>query len=81
MVYCARGESPGNRTKEQQVDLFADRTSTSRMWSNQLRLYFSSLAYVLLQTLRRAGTGGYRTGERNAELFGGNCSRSARKSG
>jgi hypothetical protein len=51
--YCARGECPENRIKEQQLDLFADRTSTGKMWSNQLRLYFSSIAYVLLQTLRR----------------------------
>ena len=58
-VYCARGECPENRIKEQQLDLFADRTSTGKMWSNQLRVYFSSIAYVLLQTLRRtvlAGT-------------------------
>jgi len=52
-IYCARGECPENRIKEQQLDLFADRTSTGKMWSNQLRLYFSSIAYVLLQTLRR----------------------------
>jgi Transposase DDE domain group 1 len=51
--YCARGDCPENRIKEQQLDLFADRTSTGKMWSNQLRLYFSSMAYVLLQTLRR----------------------------
>ena len=51
--YCARGDCPENRIKEQQLDLFADRTSTGKMWSNQLRLYFSSIAYVLLQTLRR----------------------------
>jgi hypothetical protein len=38
--YCARGECPENRIKEQQFDLFADRTSTGKMWSNQLRLYF-----------------------------------------
>ena len=57
-VYCARGESPENRIKEQQLDLFADRTSTGRMWSNQLRLYFSSIAYVLLQTLRRVALAG-----------------------
>jgi DDE family transposase len=57
-VYCARGESPENRIKEQQLDLFADRTSTGRMWSNQLRLYFSSMAYVLLQTLRRLALAG-----------------------
>ena len=53
--YCARGECPENRIKEQQWDLFADRTSTGKMWSNQLRLYFSSFAYVLMQTLRRTG--------------------------
>jgi hypothetical protein len=57
-VYCARGECPENRIKEQQLDLFADRTSTAKMWSNQLRLYFSSIAYVLLQTLRRTALAG-----------------------
>jgi hypothetical protein len=56
--YCARGECPENRIKEQQLDLFADRTSTGKMWSNQLRLYFSSIAYVLLQTLRRMALAG-----------------------
>jgi hypothetical protein len=56
-LYCARGESE-NRIKEQQLDLFADRTSTGKMWSNQLRLYFSSIGYVLLQTLRRLGLAG-----------------------
>lgn len=56
--YCARGDCPENRIKEQQLDLFADRTSTGKMWSNQLRLYFSSIAYVLLQTLRRMGLAG-----------------------
>jgi hypothetical protein len=56
--YCARGDCPENRIKEQQLDLFADRTSTGKMWSNQLRLYFSSLAYVLLQTLRRVALAG-----------------------
>ena len=56
--YCARGECPENRIKEQQLDLFADRTSTGKMGSNQLRLYFSSIAYVLLQTLRRTALAG-----------------------
>jgi hypothetical protein len=56
-LYCGRGECE-NRIKEQQLDLFADRTSTSKMWSNQLRLYFSSIAYTLLQTLRRIGLAG-----------------------
>ncbi len=52
--YCARGDME-NRIKEQQLGLFADRTSTHEMRSNQLRLYFSSFAYVLMQTLRRLG--------------------------
>jgi hypothetical protein len=55
--YCARGDME-NRIKEQQLGLFADRTSTAWMRSNQLRLYFSSFAYVLLQTLRRLGLEG-----------------------
>lgn len=44
-----------NRIKEQQLMLFADRSSTNKMQSHQVRLYFSSLAYVLMQTLRRLG--------------------------
>lgn len=56
-VYCARGEME-NRIKEQQLDLFADRTSTHHLYSNQLRLYFASFAYVLLQALRRLGLKG-----------------------
>ena len=52
--YCARGEME-NRIKEQQLYLFADRTSTGRMKSNQLRLWFSSIAYVLMNELRRLG--------------------------
>ncbi|GMR19580.1 MAG: IS1380 family transposase [Gammaproteobacteria bacterium] len=56
-LYCARGEME-NRIKEQQLGLFADRTSTHEMQSNQLRLYFSSFAYVLMQTLRRLGLKG-----------------------
>ena len=50
--YCARGEME-NRIKEQQLYLFADRTSTETMRANQLRLWFSSVAYVLLDELRR----------------------------
>jgi Transposase DDE domain group 1 len=53
-VYCARGDME-NRIKECQVDLFADRTSTRTMRANQLRLWFASLAYVLLCALRRIG--------------------------
>ena len=56
-LYCARGDME-NRIKEQQLALFADRTSTHEMRSNQLRLYFSSFAYVLMQTLRRLGLEG-----------------------
>ena len=56
-LYCARGDME-NRIKEQQLALFADRTSTHEMRSNQLRLYFSSFAYVLIQTLRRLGLSG-----------------------
>jgi len=55
--YCARGDME-NRIKEQQLALFADRTSTSWMRSNQIRLYFSSIAYCLLQALRRLGLAG-----------------------
>lgn len=51
-LYCARGEME-NRIKECQLDLFADRTSSHTMRANQLRLWFSSMAYVLLCALRR----------------------------
>jgi len=53
-VYCARGEME-NRIKECQLDLFADRTSAASMQANQLRLWFASMAYVLLCALRRIG--------------------------
>ena len=53
-TYCARGNME-NRIKEQQLGLFADRTSTATMHANQLRLYFSSVAYVLMQAFRRSG--------------------------
>jgi hypothetical protein len=55
--YCARGDME-NRIKEQQLALFADRTSTHWMRSNQIRLYFSSMAYGLMQALRRLGLAG-----------------------
>lgn len=51
-LYCARGEME-NRIKEQQLDLFADRTSCHRWWPNQFRLLLSSLAYMLLEAIRR----------------------------
>jgi hypothetical protein len=55
-VYCARGDME-NRIKEQQLDLFADRTSTATMRANQLRLWFSSFAYVLIEAVQRVGLG------------------------
>ena len=51
-IYCARGEME-NRIKECQLDLFADRTSAASLRANQLRLWFASLAYVLMTALRR----------------------------
>lgn len=56
-LYCARGEME-NRIKEQQLCLFADRTSCHSLASNQLRLWFSSVAYILLNELRRLGLEG-----------------------
>ncbi len=53
-IYCARGEME-NRIKECQLDLFADRTSAATMRANQLRLWFASMAYVLVCALRRIG--------------------------
>jgi hypothetical protein len=64
-LYCGRGNME-NRIKEQQLYLFADRTSTRKLLSNQLRLWFSSLAYTLLNTLRREGL-------RGTELEGAQC--------
>ena len=51
-IYCPRGEME-NRIKEHQLDLFSDRTSTHEFESNQLRLWWSSFAYVLMQVLRQ----------------------------
>ena len=51
-LYCARGEME-NRIKECQLDLFADRSSTATFRANQLRLWLSSFAYVLIEALRR----------------------------
>ena len=53
-VYCARGEME-NRIKECQLDLYADRTSTATLRANQLRLWFASMAYVVICALRRLG--------------------------
>ncbi len=51
-LYCQRGEME-NRIKEQQLDLFADRTSCHDWWPNQFRLILSSLAYTLIEAIRR----------------------------
>jgi len=56
-VYCARGDME-NRIKEQQLYMYADRTSTHWMRSNQVRLYLSSVAYVLMSALRRMALAG-----------------------
>jgi hypothetical protein len=53
-IYCARGDME-NRVKECQLDLFAGRASAATMRANQLRLWFASMAYVLLCALRRIG--------------------------
>ena len=56
-LYCARGEME-NRIKEQQLDLFTDRTSTATMRANQLRMYFLVFAGTLLLIMRRYGLAG-----------------------
>ncbi len=56
-LYCQRGDME-NRIKEQQLDLFADRTSCHKWWPNQFRLLLSSLAYSLIETIRRVGLAG-----------------------
>ena len=56
-IYCARGEME-NRIKECQLDLYADRTSAATMRANQQRLWFASLAYVLMEAVRRLGLKG-----------------------
>jgi len=58
-VYCARGDME-NRIKEQQLDLFADRTSAHTIRANQLRLWFSTFAYTLLAAMRRVALQGTR---------------------
>jgi hypothetical protein len=51
-LYCARGDME-NRIKEQQLGLFADRTSCHAWYANQFRLLLSSLAYILIEGMRR----------------------------
>jgi hypothetical protein len=64
-LYCARGDME-NRIKEQQLCLFADRTSAATMRANQLRLWLSSVAYTLMTALRRLGL-------KNTELSDARC--------
>ena len=64
-MYCGRGDME-NRIKEQQLCLFADRTSAATMRANQLRLLFSSVAYTLMAALRRLGL-------KNTELASARC--------
>src|SRR4029450_10739461 len=56
-IYCQRGDME-NRIKECQGDMFADRTPAATMRANQLRLWFASMAYVLMCALRRIGLAG-----------------------
>jgi len=66
-LYCARGEME-NRIKEQ-LSLFSDRLSTESLRSNQLRLYLSSLAYVLVEALRRLALAGTEWAEYQVETI------------
>ena len=56
-LYCARGDME-NRIKEQQLDLFSDRTSCHAWWPNQYRLLLSAMAHVLLEAIRRIALAG-----------------------
>jgi hypothetical protein len=64
--YCARGDME-NRIKEQQLFLFADRTSCAMLAANQLRLYFAAVAYVIVNELRKQGL-------KETELSNAQCS-------
>jgi len=66
--YCGRGEME-NRIKEQQLHLFADRTSAQTMRANQIRLFCSSIAYVLLGALRRLGLAGTELAEAQCQTI------------
>jgi hypothetical protein len=67
-IYCARGDME-NRIKEQQLGLFADRTSCHTWWPNQLRLMLSTLGYVLIDGLRRLGLKGTEWARRQASTL------------
>src|SRR5689334_21660259 len=71
-VYCARVDME-NRIKEAQADLFADRTSAATMRASQLRLWFASMAYVLLCALRRIGLKHASSPTRPAAPFASSC--------
>jgi hypothetical protein len=66
--YCGRGEME-DRIKEQQLHLFADRTSAATMRANQVRLFCSSIAYVLLEALRRLGLAGTELAEAQCQTI------------
>jgi len=66
--YCARGDME-NRIKEQQLCLFADRTSAATMRANQLRLWLSSAAYTLMNALRRLGLKGTKLVKARCDTF------------
>src|SRR3954470_22671526 len=66
--YCGRGEME-DRIKEQQLHLFADRTSAHTMRAIQVRLFFSSVAYVLLEALRRLGLAGTELAEAQCQTI------------
>ena len=78
--FLLRAGDMEQRIKEQQLALFADRTSTAWMRSNQLRLYFSSFAYILMQTLGDWDFKEPSWPKRKAKRYGSSCSRSALRS-
>ena len=75
-LYCARGDME-NRIKEQ-YQLFADRVSTETMRANQLRLYLSAMAYMLVSGLRRLGLKATELAQAEVATIRPDCSRSAR---
>jgi hypothetical protein len=64
-IYCSRGEME-NRIKEQQLDLYADRTSCHKWWPNQLRMLLSSLAYILIESIRNLALSGSKMAQATA---------------
>ena len=67
-TYCGRGDME-NRIKEQQLDLFADRTSSAKMVSNQLRLWCSTFAYLLTERLREHALSGTKLAKATAGMI------------